>query len=76
MEWVTRRAGKVRWGRKRSCKAYFNVVDEENDDLGDLLFGDKEDFMITLGMMNPGPKKKFVEAILVSELIDKDSLWN
>ena len=58
---------------KTAICEHFNGLNEDYDTLGDMLFGELEDFKQVVENMNPEEQKKLVEELIEAEIIDKDS---
>ena len=53
---------------------HFNGLIEGEDDLGEILFGDKEDFKARVGFLDDKNLETFRDALFNSGVIDSDSL--
>ena len=56
-----------------ALKAHFNSCIEDEDDLGDHLFGESDAFDARFGMLGDDQKEEFVKHILDAGLLDKSS---
>ena len=60
---------------KDAVKKYFNeICPEDDDELGDVLFGDVDDFDAQIQALNDEPKAKFVNALFDVEVLDKNHM--
>ena len=59
-------------GDKDLLKDHFNACVEDEEDLGDLLFGEKEDFENRVKFLDEKPQAKFAAALEQEELIELD----
>ena len=58
-----------------AIRNYFNSLDEDDDDLGDVLFGDDpEAFTERISLLGENVKVIFAQAIIDEEIIDKEDL--
>ena len=55
-------------------KDYFNTLIDGENELGDLLFGDKDEFEFHVKQMDNDNKKVYVDALVEKELIDQTNL--
>ena len=59
---------------QNELKAHFNGVVDSCDQLGDLLFGDVDDFASSIDEMDMEQKKAFVNELIRVELFDGDCM--
>ena len=56
-------------------KDYFNTLVEDQDDLGDILFGDDcDEFEARVNLLDDNCAKEYADGIIDKEVIDKDEL--
>ncbi len=55
-------------------KNHFNSLAEDENDLGDILFGDQADFEARLVNLDDAVKKQYFEALVSEEVLDRTSL--
>ena len=54
---------------QQMLKDHFNQFDEDNDDLGDILFGDFTDFMDRINLMDEDSVSAYTNELQVQEVI-------
>ena len=59
---------------KDALRDHFNKFIEDHDDLGDILFGDADDFVAGVQMMDAELQQKYCDELIAQEVIDKAAL--
>ena len=57
-----------------ALRDHFNEFLDEQDDLGDILFGDNDDFDSRIKFLDDDQTKKYVDELINMEVIDKDEI--
>ena len=59
---------------QNALRAHFNEKIDGEDDLGDMLFGDNDEFDSKIKFLDEAVLKQFTEEIIATQVIDKDYL--
>ena len=61
---------------QKELRDHFNDKIEGEDDLGDMLFGDDDEFDSKIKFLNEAVLKQLTEEMITTQLIDKDALFS
>merc|ERR1712166_836726 len=61
-------------GEQAQLKDHFNNFIEDHGELGDILFGDVDDFKSTVQFMESDLQQEYTNELIAQEVIDKDEL--
>ena len=59
---------------QHQLKDHFNNLIEDHDNLGDILFGDADDFVSAVNFMENDLQTVYTDELIAQEVIDKDEL--
>ena len=59
---------------KENLKSHFNGLIEDEGTLGDILFGDADEFEQTMEMLSDDIKKEYTDELMEQEVVDKAEL--